>query len=194
MKRVEFADDLSALEEDHLALDFSAPGPSCATSSTPPTARSTSSSDDERAAAIESIRRGRSVRLPGWTEDLPPEIFVFERHPAHGVQDRGDAGGHRHRARHPPRRRADPRRLGARRHPPRADAAQGSRPRGQRPHPALARRSTTPSCATRSRPTSTRSRPRSLATDVDVRRRPHGASTREFKVAGRGTAAALRRA
>ena len=26
------------------------------------------------------------MRLPGWTDDLPPEIFTFERHPAHGVK------------------------------------------------------------------------------------------------------------
>ena len=26
------------------------------------------------------------MRLPGWTEDLPPELFVFERHAAHGVK------------------------------------------------------------------------------------------------------------
>src|SRR5262249_18065080 len=42
--------------------------------------------DEDRAAAIDAINHGRSLRLPGWTEDLPAEIFVTERHPAHGVR------------------------------------------------------------------------------------------------------------
>jgi isoleucyl-tRNA synthetase len=86
VKRVEFADELSALEEDHLALDFKRAGPVLRTQLDAVSGQIDELSDEERAAAIEAINLGRSVRLPGWTEDLPAEIFVSERHPAHGVR------------------------------------------------------------------------------------------------------------
>ena len=86
VKRVEFAEDLSALEEDHLALDFRRAGPVLRNQLAATNSEIEELSDEDRADAIESIRSGRSVRLPGWTEDLPPEIFTFERHPAHGVK------------------------------------------------------------------------------------------------------------
>ncbi len=86
VKRVEFADDLSALEEDHLSLDFRRAGPVLRNQLDAANGQIEELSDDDRADAIEAIRSGRSVRLPGWTEDLPPEIFTFERHPAHGVK------------------------------------------------------------------------------------------------------------
>ena len=85
VKRVEFADDLSDLEEDHLALDFRKAGPVLRKQLDAVSSEIEELSDAERDGAIDAIRNGQSVRLPGWTEDLPPEIFVFERHPAHGV-------------------------------------------------------------------------------------------------------------
>jgi isoleucyl-tRNA synthetase len=93
VKRVEFAADLSALEEDHLALDFKRAGPVLRTQLDAVSGEIDELSDDDRAAAIDSITSGRSVRLPGWTDDLPSEIFVFERHPAHGVRTAEVAGG-----------------------------------------------------------------------------------------------------
>ena len=33
------------------------------------------------------------MRLPGWTDDLPPELFTFERHPAHGVKTAATQSG-----------------------------------------------------------------------------------------------------
>ena len=86
VKRVEFAEDLAALEEDHLALDFRRAGPVLRNQLGATNSELEELSDADRADAIESIRSGRSVRLPGWTDDLPPEIFTFERHPAHGVK------------------------------------------------------------------------------------------------------------
>jgi isoleucyl-tRNA synthetase len=86
VKRVEFTDELSALEEDHLALDFKRAGPVLRKQLDAVSGQIDELTDDERAAAIEAIRLGRSVRLPGWTEDLPAEIFTAERHPAHGVR------------------------------------------------------------------------------------------------------------
>jgi isoleucyl-tRNA synthetase len=86
VKRVLFADDLSELEEDHLALDFRRAGPVLRNQLHATKGQIEELGDDERAAAIDAIRNGQSVRLPGWTEDLPPEIFTFERHPAHGVE------------------------------------------------------------------------------------------------------------
>jgi isoleucyl-tRNA synthetase len=93
VKRVEFAADLSALEEDHLALDFRRAGPVLKNQLDAAKGQVQELSDDERSAAIEAIRNGQSVRLPGWTEDLPPEIFTFERHPAHGVRTAETPGG-----------------------------------------------------------------------------------------------------
>jgi isoleucyl-tRNA synthetase len=86
VKRIEFADDLSQLEEDHLALDFRRAGPVLRNQLEATKDGIAELSDDERDAAVDAIRRGQSVRLPGWTEDLPPEIFTFERHVAHGVR------------------------------------------------------------------------------------------------------------
>jgi isoleucyl-tRNA synthetase len=86
VKQVEFADDLSQLEEDHLALDFRRAGPVLRNQLDAAKGQIAELDDDERSAAIEAIRNGRSVRLPGWTDDLPPEIFTFERHVAHGVR------------------------------------------------------------------------------------------------------------
>jgi isoleucyl-tRNA synthetase len=86
VKRMIFADDLSDLEEDHLALDFRRAGPVLRNQLHATKGQIEELDDDERAAAIDAIRNGQSVRLSGWTEDLPPEIFTFERHPAHGVK------------------------------------------------------------------------------------------------------------
>ncbi len=86
VKRVDFAEDLSALEEDHLSLDFRRAGPVLRNQLDATKGELEELTDDDRADAIESIRSGRSVRLPGWTDDLPPEMFTFERHAAHGVK------------------------------------------------------------------------------------------------------------
>ena len=85
VKRVELAGDLSALEEDHLALDFRRAGPVLRKELDAVSTQIRELSDEERATAIAAIRDDRSVRLPGWTEDLPPEIFTFERRPATGI-------------------------------------------------------------------------------------------------------------
>jgi isoleucyl-tRNA synthetase len=86
VKSVVFASDLAALEEDHLALDFKRAGPRLRGELDATRGQIEELTDDERAEAIEAIRTGRSVRLPGWTEDLPPELFTVERRPATGVQ------------------------------------------------------------------------------------------------------------
>ncbi|MET1000618.1 MAG: isoleucine--tRNA ligase [Acidimicrobiia bacterium] len=85
VKRVELASDLSALEEDHLALDFRRAGPVLRKELDAVSSQIRELTDGERATAISAIREDRSVRLPGWTEDLPPEIFTFERRPATGI-------------------------------------------------------------------------------------------------------------
>jgi isoleucyl-tRNA synthetase len=85
VKRVELASDLSALEEDHLALDFRRAGPVLRKELDAVSSQIRELTDQERATAIAAIREDRSVRLPGWTEDLPPEIFTFERRPATGM-------------------------------------------------------------------------------------------------------------
>jgi isoleucyl-tRNA synthetase len=86
VKRVEFADDLSELEEDSLALDFRRAGPVLRNQLDAANGQIQELTDEERAAALVAIRNGQSVRLPGWTADLPPDIFTFERHPASGVK------------------------------------------------------------------------------------------------------------
>lgn len=84
VKQIVFLEDLSAIEEESVALDFRRAGPVLRTEFAAVAKRMKEIEEDEQAAAIAAIRRNEPVRLAGWNIDLPPEIFVFERHPRAG--------------------------------------------------------------------------------------------------------------
>ncbi|MGH3888243.1 MAG: isoleucine--tRNA ligase [Pseudonocardiaceae bacterium] len=84
VKQIVFLEDLSVIEEESLTLDFRLAGPVLRTESAAIAERVKGIEGSERTAAISAIRRNEPVRLSGWTIDLPPEIFVFERRPRAG--------------------------------------------------------------------------------------------------------------